>query len=64
MSIIYEYVDPVLKEAFARKESGVDVYGGISAPRDEPETLLDHLVQEISGTPFTYIYMYAAPLPA
>lgn len=50
MSIIYEYIDPVLKEALARKASGTATYDSFSAAEDnKPETLLDHLLQEVSG---------------
>ncbi|GJJ08804.1 hypothetical protein Clacol_003023 [Clathrus columnatus] len=50
MSIIYEYIDPVLKEALARRASGVLLPGD----ETKPETLLDHLLQESDGQPLSF----------
>lgn len=50
VSIIYEYIDPILKEALARKASGVSKHQPFSNNEEaKPDTLLDHLLLEVTG---------------
>lgn len=58
MSIIYKYIDPILKEALVRKASGESKHQSFSNDEEaKPDTLLDHLLLEVTGkTPFFILH--------
>jgi hypothetical protein len=48
MKVIYDYIDPILKEALAKKDA-VGKRSPVDASGSEQETLLSHLVNETDG---------------